>query len=245
MRIKALLRCSLAQLMLVPTLLIIVGCLGTEVGNGLKPKNDDDKKKQDRSNPPEGVANERGESTVDDGASASPDMVEPSSITGMMLILSNPCANPFGNADLADLELVDTRDPAATTVRRISVAAVGTSHWELSADNLKSIRVEPSADTPHRVVAKTIEDGTEVSGFSCSAVTVKPLSTIDGQPANAVEFSAKVSHPRLGEGENTPTLRWIGTVDGNGGETFIPFQLEQIEITDNDGKSLIKLFANY
>ena len=219
------------------------GCLGTEVGNGLKPKDEDkDKRGASKVSPTETANSDVAPlpNPQEQGAVMAPDSL--TSIAGLLFILSNSCANPLALADQVSFDLLDNRDPAATNVKRIG-ASWENDRWVLAGDGADSVRLAVNAANSPTVEARNVRTDELLTGFSCRDFDAVATANLDGTLGNWVASSAKVLHPRLPA--NGVIIKWVGSLDGNSAGALYPYQLEQVEVVDAEGKQLIKLFANY
>lgn len=203
-------------------LTLLGGCLGTEVGNGLKPP-----RGKDKNSSSSGTTNPVGKPTTDsdvvsdvnDGSESLQPLLTP---LELMELMTNTCANPLANVTLGDIALRNDVDEIdlelevhdESWVVRIPGSPTITGHVKFLADGAVDARVEFNGDSE--------------TDF---ATTCRDLSS-ESQDGGLTMFAATFNLA-----SRTVQAHWT-VVESSSGRT-----LTRLDIQSETGQNLIKLRA--
>lgn len=216
--------------------LLLAGCTGTEVGNGLKPKPDDSDDKtatQQANHKPKPTGPSEG--SVSDSQSP---VVAPLEVPVLRNLMLQSCGTPLNNAKQADLVLSRINDPMVAA-EKIFDATVAAGVWTLN-DGSTEFTVTPSGLWDFKGETRIKLGGPVVDMFTCSTVTRTPLTEVEGSTRFKGVYSTTMS--RVTDG-NLYKLEWTATVDVEGAPLQAEYRLEQVTISGPEGRSTV--FAIY
>ena len=219
------------------TFVLVSGCVGTEVGNGLKP-NDDEKRKESRAagdqqeNQPPKVQVPNAGSVSQDAAKA------PLDISFLRTIFLPGCGSPLHNATQADLVLSRKNDVEATEEVLFN-ATVAAGVWTLSEGG-KSYTVTPSGSSNFKGKTNIKDSYVIEDAFTCGGVSRSAITVESGSQNPVATYSTEMT--RISDGKKYK-VAWIASVDSTSAVIEAEYRLQQVTVDGADGFSTV--FAIY
>jgi|GEM_PF-5541280 len=210
------------QSVLVVTMLS--SCTGTEVGNGLKPKDDQDD--GDHNETQAGKVAPSGAKPEDSAVSDAQNNSAPSLDTPLLqTLLLQSCGSPLNNAQQKEMILSRSEDKSVTTDKIFDVA-VTAGVWSLT-DGVQAFTIIPSGLWDFKGETG-IKDGAKISDtFACGDVSRGTLTAVEHSTRYRGAYSVNLK--RIAD-QKEYSIEWTATVDHGQAPLSAEYWLEQIHI---------------
>jgi hypothetical protein len=203
---------------------LLGGCLGTEVGNGLKPPRKKDESKQP--NPANGMANGDADRDAEDPEQEQSGSLRPLlSPLELIEVMTNSCANPLATVSFRDTSLVPVDESTDLEV----LLEASDDSWTITFPSAPRMVGHVKFLTDDVVESKVTIDGEPDPVFDTKCGEVSVTSSDGGLTDSSV---------RLELASKTVQLLW--TIQESSGTR----SLTKLELQSETGQSLIKLSAD-